>query len=120
MWEGIWLALSAKSGVRKCWSLLAYLLQVTLRESDVKAAGLGTGSMLQTIYKSPTSFCWGQVLVAPDSLCEDEKQGLLSDESLFPKKSMAGGKILGHGVPAKTSHIFSPLGEALGSRCESE
>lgn len=38
-----------------------------------------------------------------------------------PRRSVAGGVILGHRVPAKTCHFFfSPFGRDTGNLCESE
>lgn len=114
VFKGFQRALWAKSTTRKCWSLFACLLGLLWETVVWEPQGWEQDSCCKLFVKTPLPSA-GPGSSQPRQSVQEQK-----NKDCCPPKSMAGGKILGHRVPAKTCHFLFLLGETLGTGCESE
>lgn len=118
MFKGFQPVLWAKSTIRKRWSLLAYLLWLLWETAMCKLPGWEQDPCCKLFVKAPLPSAGARFFPLQAVWARTKNKGYCQIND-SPPKIMAGGKILGHRVPAKTCHILFLLGEALGTCCES-
>ena len=119
MFKGFQLTFWAKSTIQKCWSLLGICFGLLWETVMWKLLGSEQDLCCRPFAKAPSPSA-GARFFLPHTVCVRTKNKNYCQINSSPPKTMAGGKILGHWVPAKTCRIYFLLGEALETCCESE